>query len=112
MAMTDWRALDRLCEISALIRDVKLGDLDRVRQARDANLARLATLNTPRADPDLAPVAAHQADLRYQAWADVRRAELNIAIAGQTATLEEAKDAARAALGRHDVLTTLAQRRR
>lgn len=100
------KQIDRLSEIANLLLDVKLAEVQKASRAREESLARLADLNVaPSDDPD--PIAAAQVDLRYQLWADARRAEINMTLARQTAKWMEAQDDARAAFGKAEVLRKL-----
>jgi hypothetical protein len=70
----------------------------------------IAALDHP-AEPeglDLAPAA--QVALRYQLWADIRRAELNTVLARQTADWLAAREDARHAFGRAEALRGIATR--
>jgi hypothetical protein len=102
--------LARLAGLAALIRDLRLADLERAGQARAESRARLAGLALEPIEADLGPIAAAQAELRYQSWAEARRAEINLTLARQTAEWLEARDAARQAFGRAEALRTLVAR--
>ena len=62
----------------------------------------------PQANTDLEGVAAELAGLNYQRWADMRRAELNQILARRTVTWLEARDQAKMAFGKKQVLTQIA----
>lgn len=102
--MTKIKDLARLSQITGLILDLKLADLRATAAKRQHSLDLLASLNTPPINTDLSLVAAHQAALRYQHWADVRRAEINLALARQTADMHMARDAAGQAFGKDQAL--------
>jgi hypothetical protein len=109
--MKDGERMAQLADLGAMILDRRLADLERAARARADSRARLAGLDLPPAETDLPPVAAAQAGLRYQVWADARRAEINLLLARQTAEWLEAQDAARLAFGRAKALERLAGRR-
>jgi hypothetical protein len=102
--MTD--RLRRLTMIADLMRDRALMDLRHAAEARAASRQHLERLNP-------APVAVvdDPADWRnavmHQAWADARRAEINLMLARQTAAWIEARHAAARAVGRARVLDKL-----
>ena len=105
--MTKAKDLARLRQISALILDVKLAALQAAAARRAQSLDLLRNLNKPTDQTDLPPIAAHLADLRYQNWADARRAEINTLLARQTADMLVARDAAGQAFGKNDALRAL-----
>lgn len=105
--MREAERLRRLAEIAAIQRDSRLEALRSTRAAREATLAALAELDRPGTAEGLPPVAAAQIALRYAAWADARRAEINLLLARQTADWLQAQTAARLAFGRADVLRRL-----
>jgi hypothetical protein len=94
----------RLQQIAQLILDVKLAALQTASRKREQSVELLASLNQPGKPTDLPPTAAHLAQLRYQKWADVRRAEINLVLAQQTVDLHFARDAAAAAFGKDQAL--------
>ncbi len=100
------KPIDRLAKISAMMLDVRLADLRRAARACDESRAHLAALQVAPSD-DADPVTAAQVELRYQLWADGRRAEINTTLARQTAEWMEARDAARTAFGKAEVLRKL-----
>lgn len=102
--MTKAKGLVRLGQISRLILDVKLAALHTAAAKRQHSLDLLASLNKDSVETDLSPVAAHQANLRYQHWADARRAEINLLLARQTAEMQVARDAAGQAFGKDQAL--------
>lgn len=105
------RRLVPLIRIADLLRDRDLAALSDLARARRANLDRLAAL---KAAPEAGPfsVGGAQARLRYEAWADGRRAEINASLARQAAALAEAEDRARRTLGRAEALRALSARPR
>jgi hypothetical protein len=110
--MTNAKDLARLGQISQLILDVKLAALHVATGKRQQSLDLIANLNLPSAPGDLSPVAAHHAELRYQHWADARRAEINLLLARQTAEMHLARDEAGQAFGKNQALRGLQKRLR
>ena len=99
--------LARLGQITQLMLDVKLAALHAAASKRQQSLDLLASLNAPPPTADLSLVAAHQANLRYQHWAEKRRAEINFVLARQTAEMLMARDAAGHAFGKDQALRGL-----
>lgn len=95
--------IKRLQQIAGLQLDLRLNDLHAAARARQESLDRIAGLNVPQVS-DLPPIAAAQADLLYQRWAEVRRAEINQNLARQTAVWIEAQANARKAFGQTQAL--------
>lgn len=93
--------------LAQLILDARLSELQALAREREQSQARLADLNRSFAPSDLHPVAAAEAELRFQRWADLRRAEVNAVIARQEVRLDELRGAARAAFGRAQALSRL-----
>jgi hypothetical protein len=110
--MTKTNDLARLGQISQLILDVKLAALHVAVGRRQQSLDLLANLNRPGVPGDLSPVAAHRAELRYQHWADARRAEINLLLARQTAEMHVARDDAGQAFGKDQALRSLQKKLR
>lgn len=103
--------LVRLRQISGLILDLRLSELHDAARARAQSLERLAALAVPQAS-DLPPIAAAQAGLRYQRWADLRRAEINTQLARETAVWLEAQAVARQAFGQSQALESVRKKMR
>ncbi len=101
--------LAALGQLAGLIRDLRLAELAQASAARQTSLDRLADLE-PLPALDLDPLADAQVALRYQVWADHRRAEIEPVLDRQTKAVARATDAARHALGRAEVLRVLAIR--
>lgn len=97
----------RLLDVARLILDRQLETARLAQRARQDSLTRLHDLSLPRAPGDLPFAAQAQAELRYQGWADRRRAVLNLTLARQTADWLVERDAAARALGRAEVLEKL-----
>lgn len=106
--MSKIQDIARLHSIAGLVLDVKLAGLRNIARARDETVTRLAGL-TPAAMilEDRGGVADVLAAIAYQRWADARRAELNQTLARQTAAWMDARDNARTAFGKADVLQSL-----
>ena len=105
--MTKAKDLARLGQITQLLLDTKLADLRALAAKRQHSLDLLGNLNRPAVQTDLPIVAAHLAEVRYQSWADIRRAEINVILARQTAEMYVARDAARCAFGRNQAFQAL-----
>jgi hypothetical protein len=99
-----------LVAISRLILDVRLAHVDLAAKACEENRARLADLARPSSPSQLPLAVEAQATLRYERWAEARRAEINLALAKSTADWLTARDQARVAFGRAEVLRALAER--
>jgi len=95
--------LQRLRQLSGLILDLRLSQLHNAARARALSIKRLAGLDATQ-DNDLPAIAAAQAGLRYQRWADLRRAEINTQLARETAVWLEAQGSARHAFGQLQAL--------
>lgn len=109
--MTKARNLDALTTLSRMLLDLRLEDLRQAAAAREKCQAQLRDLDVqlPQSGT-LAGAAAEIAALTYQRWADVRRQELNRALARHSAAWLEAGDAARLAFGKDRSLTELLAR--
>jgi hypothetical protein len=104
--------IDRLCTLGSLLLEARLAALQSAAAARAASLARLADLDRPAPGCDLPEIAAAEVGLRYQRWADQRRADINLTLARQTAEWIEARQEAALAFGKSQVLQGLAKRLR
>ncbi|MDP4034471.1 MAG: hypothetical protein Q8P60_16775 [Pseudorhodobacter sp.] len=98
--------MQRLGQLSGLILDIRLSQLHAAARARVESQARLAGLDAPQAS-DLPPIAAAQAGLLYERWAEVRRAEINLLLSRQTAVWLEAQTSARQAFGRSEAVQSV-----
>ena len=107
--MSDIEKLRRLGQISALLQQSKLQDLQRAALVRQESLTRLAALDAPQPANNLPPITAEDVALRYQIWADQRRSEINRALARQTVAWQTAQQAAALAFGRDQVVQGLAK---
>ena len=108
--MSGRHKLEQLAVLGRLILDAKLSALRVAARARDESLARLDDLTRPQPAEGLLPVAAEEVRLRYEQWADQRRAEINRSLALQTVAWTEARQAAITAYGRTEALRGLQAR--
>lgn len=109
--MTRRATLDPLVRVSQMLLDLKLDDLNRAARARAESRSRLADLAADPVETDLPLAISAQTRMRYESWAEARRAEINLTLARQTAEWIDAREAARRAFGRAEVLRKLAGRR-
>ena len=105
--MKEREKLDQLQTISQLMLDVRLLALEKAAKARQSSLDRLADLNRPSKATDLDPVVAGEVEVRFQHWADLRRAAINLDLARQTVEWSEARRDAALAFGRNAVIEKL-----
>lgn len=109
--MSPAQQMAKLSQISQLLLDSRLATLRIAARACRESEERLAGLSVADAEPGALPeIAALRAALNYQRWADVRRAEINLVLARQTAAMIEAREAAREAFGRAEAMRVLQQR--
>lgn len=106
--MSKARDLSRLADLAQLMLDHRLGQLRQSADALDQSRMQLAAVNRAAKPADLDPVTAARVGLGYDRWADVRRAELNLVIARQSAAWHEARSEAQTAFGRVQALQALA----
>ncbi|RUS59758.1 hypothetical protein EGN72_13785 [Pseudorhodobacter sp. E13] len=104
--MTRKKDLARLASLSGLILDQKLAVLQSLAAEREASLQRLRDLAQNNPGKYETPQDA-QVALRYNRWADARRADINITLARQTAEWLDARAEAKHAFGRAEVLRQL-----
>jgi hypothetical protein len=102
--------LSRLAELAQLMLDHRLGQLRTSADQLDQSRMQLGAINRAAEPVDLDPVMAAKVGLGYDRWADVRRAELNLVIARQTAAWLGAQSEARTAFGRVQALQDVAKR--
>ncbi len=105
--MNDREKLAQLRKISQHLLDVRLFALEQAAKARQTSLDHLAELNRPAPPHDLNPIAAGEVTMRYENWADGRRAEINMTLARQTVDWADARQAAALAFGRNAVIGKL-----
>lgn len=101
------RSLGRLQHLAAMIRDREMAGLRAANLAREASEARLADLAKPMPTMGLDPVMAALTEIRWQRWADRRRAEINLQLARQIVECEQMRDRACHAFARTEVLRRL-----
>ncbi|MBL9051736.1 MAG: hypothetical protein JNK19_16610 [Tabrizicola sp.] len=102
--------LARMSDLAQLILDHRLAALRQASGQLEQSRMQLQAINSAGADSDLPPVEAERVGLAYQRWADIRRAELNLVIARQTAACIDARGEAAHALGRLQALRGLASK--
>ncbi len=102
------KRIDRLRQIAGLVLDTRLAEVQAADRARQESLSHLQALRVPQ--PVNEDVTSAQVGLRYERWADMRRGQINVTLARQTATWMEAQDRARSAFGRAEVLRKLKDR--
>ena len=99
-----------LARITGLIMDQHLAELRAKKAAQTETRGHIAALDEPLVAADVSLAAAEQVGLRYAAWADRRKAALNITLARQTVAVLAAEDGARTAFARNVVMEKLASR--
>lgn len=100
--------LQRLNVLAKLILDQRLAKLQACEVDRNQSLRRLQDL-VPNPSDEADPIAKVTTLLRYEAWADARRREINLVLARQTVAWMDARKEAQGAFGRADVLTRMAK---
>jgi hypothetical protein len=108
--MSRSKDLAQLADLAQLMLDHRLGNLKSSSDRLELSRIQLSAINQSAKPADLDPVTAAKVGLDYERWADVRRAELNLVIARQTATWLEARGDAQAAFGRVQALRALAEK--
>lgn len=108
--MTQKSKLARLANLSTLILDQHLAQLQAAAAARQASLKQLQDL-VPNPADDLGLVTDATTAINYERWADRKRRDINSVLARQTATWLEARLAAQTAFGRADVLQRIKKAR-
>jgi hypothetical protein len=109
--MTRANDISRLAEVAQLMLDHRLGLLRVSATELERSRMQLQSINAAaRPSEDLAPMTAEKVGMAYDRWADVRRSELNLVIARQTASWIEARGEAQNAFGRVQALQGLATR--
>jgi hypothetical protein len=108
--MSRAKDLTRLAEVAQLMLDHRLGRLRDASAQLDRSRMQLLAINRAAGTADLPLAAAGKVALAYDRWADVRRAELNLVIARQTAEMLEARSDAGIAFGRLQALQGLSRR--
>lgn len=110
--MTTTKKLEPLRQIADVILDQRLLALRAANAARHDTERKIASLEVLGGWDDCALQSSAKAEMLYQAWADVRRRDLNLQLAKQTVTKIEAEDAARLAFSRQTALAKLAVQNR
>jgi hypothetical protein len=108
--MTKARDLAKLADVAQLMLDHRLGQLRGAMSELDRSRMQLAAINEAARPADLPTVAAERVALNYDRWADIRRSELNLVIARQTAAWIEARSTAGLAFGKLQALSGLAEK--
>ena len=101
--------IKQLETIAGMILDLRLADLRQAARLRQESLDRLGALEVPPAE-DMDPITAARINLQYQAWADRRRAEINLVLARQTADWTMRRAEAKEAFARSEALRMLRER--
>jgi hypothetical protein len=105
------REISRLAEVAQLMLDHRLGQLRASAAELERSRMQLRSINEAGRPSDaLQPMTAEKVGIAYDRWADVRRSELNLVIARQTAGWIEARSEAQNAFGRVQALQGLATR--
>ena len=103
--MTKKQQIEKLQHVAALLFDSKLAQLKIIAQAKHETEGHLTDLaQGASVTPDMPQISIEVANLRYERWADVRRAELNMTLARQTALWLDARGAAQVAFGKTQAL--------
>lgn len=110
--MTKARDIAGLSGLAQVMLDLKLGRLREAAGQLERSRQQLAAINAAARPADLPVVAAEKVALDYDRWADVRRSELNLVIARQTAALIETRAEAGTAFGRLQALNGLRERQK
>ncbi len=97
-----------LARITGLIMDQHLAELRAKKAAQTETRGHLAALDLQPVAEDVSLTAAVQVGLRYAAWADRKKAALNLTLARQTVAVLAAEDGARLAFARNAVMEKLA----
>jgi hypothetical protein len=108
--MSQAKDLKRLADLAQLMLDHRLGQLHSAAAELERSRMQLSAINAAGRPADLEPVTAGKVALTYDRWADLRRSELNLVIARQTAEWMEARSEAQTAFGRVQALQGLAKR--
>lgn len=109
--MTRSKDLVALVHLGQLVLDHKLGVLKSTSDRLAHSRMQLSAVNQAGQPADLDPILSSKVGLGYERWADVRRSELNLVIARQTAAWLEARGEAQTAFGRVQALQRLEGKR-
>lgn len=102
--------ITRLTDLAQLTLDHRLGQMRTATQALDRSKGQLAAISEGARPADLPLVMGARAEWTYQRWADLRKSELNLVIARQTAACLALRDEAKTAFGRLEALRSLSAR--
>ena len=108
--MTKAQDMIRIAELAQLVLDHRLERLRRARVELDRSKSQLKAINAAAEPADLPLLTAYTVNLTYQRWADVRRSDLNLVVARQTADWMGARDEAGTAFGRPQALRGLVEK--
>lgn len=104
------KKLEALGRIADAVLDQRLHVLKCAQLARNATKEKILALEQPHDRDTCSLQASARAALLYQAWADIRRKELNLVLARQTVIAMETEADARLAFSRHSALRQLQAR--
>jgi hypothetical protein len=108
--MTRASDLKRLAGLAQLVLDHRLEALRAASAELERSRMQLGAINRAAQPADLTPGIAEKVALAYDRWADVRRSELNLVMARQTAVWLQARTEAQTAFGRVQALQGIATR--
>ena len=96
--------MTRIAELAQMMLDHRLGRLRTTATDLDRSKLQLQALNSAAEPTDLPFVAGQTISLTYERWANIRRSDLNLVIARQTASWISAREDAVHAFGRVQAL--------
>lgn len=100
--------LPGLMRLSTMVKELHLADLRRAEAERQALIDHIATLSQrPEAPADIPPAIAVEVAMRYDRWAELRRREVEQALAAKTAECDRLRARARQSVGRDGALVKL-----
>jgi hypothetical protein len=97
----------RIAELAQMMLDHRLGLLRTTGTELDRSKLQLQAINTAAEPASLPLVTGQTVGLTYERWANVRRSDLNLVIARQTASWISAREDAVTAFGRFQALRAL-----
>lgn len=106
--MTRQQDLDRLELLAQLRLDHQLARMRTAAMALDRSKTQLRAIDAAPLSADLTLVSGAMVEISYQRWADLRRSELNLVIARQTADWLAEREKAKTAFGQRRALRELA----
>jgi HPt (histidine-containing phosphotransfer) domain-containing protein len=107
--MTPLKDTARMQQLAKMVLDAELGLLKRAADQRDQTKSQIAGLRPAETLlDDKHGISGALAALRYQAWADARRIELQQVLAKQTAHWLDTRDKARLAFGKAEGFNQIA----